>query len=200
MRLLRIAASTLMLALGACGTTQVPMTYSPTVAIERSAAARGAVAVSDRVDNQRGRGREDPNWIGAIRGGYGNPVKVLNSPEPLDRVVGRAFTDALAARGLGTAAAAQPRYVLTITIHELYANQLARREAMADFTAILRDASGREVWRDREMVHNVDGNLFTTGTGVLASTDELSQITIRTMNQAIDRLLDKPGFRAALRT
>lgn len=200
MRAIRIAVLPLVLILAACATPPVSMPYSPTVAVQPATAVRGAVGV-DRVDMQRTRGREDPSWVGAIRGGFGNPVKVLTSAEPLDRVVMRAFSDGLSARGLGTSGGARPRYVLSVTVHELNANQLARREAMADFTAVLRDeATGREVWRDREMVHNVDGNLFTTGTGVLASSDELLQITVRTMNQAIDRLLDKPAFRAAIRT
>jgi uncharacterized lipoprotein YajG len=200
MQAFRVAVLSLVLALAACATPPVSMPYAPTVAVQPAVAARGAVSV-DRVDNQRVRGREDPNWVGAIRGGFGNPVKVLTSTEPVDRVVMRAFSDGLAARGLGAGTGARARYVLSVTIHELSANQLARREAMADFTAVLRDeATGREVWRDREMVHNVDGNLFTTGTGVLASSEELLQITVRTMNQAIDRLLDKPGFRSAIRT
>lgn len=189
----------LMLALGACSTTPVSMPYSPSVAVQPLSGARPAVSVSERVVNERTRGREDPNWVGAIRGGYGNPLKVLTSPEPVDRVVARAFADALTVRGLGGPAGDRPRYVLSITIHEFSANQLARREAMADFTAVLsEEATGREVWQDREKVHHVDGNIFTTGTGIFASTDELLQVTVRTMNQAVDRLLDKPGFRTAM--
>jgi len=45
-------------------------------------------------------GREDPTWIGTIRGGYGNPLTRLASDAPVDRVVAQAFADGLAARGL----------------------------------------------------------------------------------------------------
>jgi hypothetical protein len=41
----------------------------------------------------------DLNWLGAIRGGYGNPLKTLRTDQPTAEVVGRAFSDAPAARG-----------------------------------------------------------------------------------------------------
>ncbi len=189
----------LLASLAACGGTQATMPYEPTVAVQAAAARRPLVAVSDRVANERQAGREDPTWIGTIRGGYGNPVKRLNSDAPVDRVVARAFADGLAARGLHAPGGASP-YVLAVTIHQFDANQYVRREATAEFSAVLVErATGREVWRDRHRAYNVDGSLLSLTTGVLASTEDLRRVALRTMSEAVDALLDKPGFRAALR-
>ncbi len=131
------------LALTACGSTEAPMGYTPTVAVRPAEAAR-PVAIG-RVSNERGTGREDPTWIGTIRGGYGNPVRALNADRPIDQVVSQAFAAGLAARGLQAGAGAQPRHVLNVTVHEFNANQYVRREATADFSAVLVDRStGRE--------------------------------------------------------
>jgi hypothetical protein len=97
------------------------MPYAPTVSVQPTAeAARLLVAVDDRVVNERRAGREDPTWIGTIRGGYGNPLKRLNSDA--------AFADGLVARGLRLPAgnSASP-YRLAVTIHEFDANQYVRR-------------------------------------------------------------------------
>ena len=40
------------------------------------------------------------NWLGAIRGGYGNPLKKLYTDRPVSEVVEQAFTDALQTRKL----------------------------------------------------------------------------------------------------
>ncbi len=198
---MRLSVLPLLATLAACGTTQGSMSYAPTVPIQPAAGARPVVAVSDRVANERRAGREDPTWIGTIRGGYGEPVKRLSSDAPVDRVVARAFADGLAARGLGSTqvGAGGTPYVLAVTIHQFDANQYVRREATADFSAALVErASGREVWRDRHRAYNVDGSLLSFRTGVFASPEDLRRVALRTMSEAVDALLDKPGFRAAL--
>jgi hypothetical protein len=187
----------LLLLLAACGSTQSSLTYAPTVAVS-PAGTRGAVELAP-VSNQRQTGQEDPVWIGTIRGGYGNPIRALNADRPVDQVVRQAFADGLAARGLASGPNAPPRYNLAITIHAFDANQFVRREATADFSAVLTDrATGREVWRDRHRVYQVDGSLLSLSTGVFANIEDLRAVAMRTMSEAVDVLLDKPQFRAAL--
>lgn len=41
----------------------------------------------------------DATWLGAIRGGYGNPLKNLESNVPVSQLVQDAFSSALKARG-----------------------------------------------------------------------------------------------------
>ena len=190
---LRLAALPLLFLLAACGSTPVALPYAPTTAVQP--VGRPLVALAG-VTNDRQTGREDPRWLGTIRGGYGNPIRTLTLDEPIDRAVAGAFQQALAARGL----AGGSRYALAVTIHEFNANQLVRREATADFSAVLVDrTTGREVWRDRESAYNVAGSLLSVQTGVFASAEDLRLVAVRTMNQAIDGLLSKPGFLAAIR-
>jgi len=103
-------------------------------------------------------------------------------------------------RGVGAPSGGPMRYALAVTIHQFDANQYIRREATADFEAVLTErATGREVWRNRERVYNVDGSLLSLSNGAFGSVEELHRVALKTMNQAIDRLLDKPGFQEAVR-
>jgi uncharacterized lipoprotein YajG len=194
----KLALLPLCILLASCSSTQLPMRYAPTAAVVPTGAPRPVVALRSLVANERRTGREDPTWVGTIRGGFGNPLKALHAEAPVDQVVGRAFADGLAARGLRAAREAEARYALAVTIHEFDANQYIRREATADFGAVLTErATGREVWRDRHRAYNVDGSIVAAA-GVFASTEDLQRVATRTMNEAVDALLDKPGFRAAL--
>jgi hypothetical protein len=191
----RFALSLLCLGLAACGTTQLPMTYTPTV--QPVAVSRPVVAVGAVRDSREG-GREDANWIGTIRGGYGNPIKRLEAPVPVTEVVRKAFADALAARGM--LAAAAPRYTLSVDIRELSASQYVRREAVAEFHVTLTPSAGASpVLQDLERANQVNGSVLSFSTGVFGSVEDLQNIALSTMSQAIDRILDKPGFAAALR-
>lgn len=195
---MRLASLLLVGLLAACGTTQSPMAYAPTVPVS-AAASRPLVTVVEPVANQRRAGGNDPRWIGTIRSGYGNPVKTLEADRPVDQVVASAFADALASRGLQAATGAG-RYALAITIYQFDANQYVRREATADFgIRVTERATGREVWSDRTKAYNVDGSILSLSTGVFASVDDLKRVALRSMSEAVDTLLDKPGFRAALR-
>jgi hypothetical protein len=201
MRILPVLILPALLAISACGATQSPMAYAPTVAIQPTVTARPIVQVAGQVVNERRTGREDPTWIGTIRGGYGNPLKALHADEPVDRVVGKAFTAGLAARGLDAGQGGNAPYVLAVTIHQFDANQYVRREATADFTVVITErATGREVWRGREKVYIVDGSILSLSTGVFASVEDLRQVALKAMNEAVDKLLDKPALRDAIRT
>jgi hypothetical protein len=197
---MRLLLLPLLAAVAACGTTQTSMPYAPTVQLQPVAEASPVVAVSGQVTNIRRAGREDPMWIGTIRGGYGNPLKRLHSDVPVDQVVAPAFAAGLAARGLHAPGTGAPPYVLAVTIHQFDANQYVRREATADFSAVLTErATGREVWRDRHRAYKVDGSLLSLGVGITASPEDLRRVALLTMSEAVDALLDKPGFRAATR-
>ncbi|MBC9178337.1 YajG family lipoprotein [Pseudoroseomonas ludipueritiae] len=188
------ALSLLCLGLAACGTTQLPMTYAPTV--QPASVSRPVVAVG-AVTDQRQDGRENPYWIGTIRDGFGIPMKRLEAPSPVTEVVRQAFADALAARGM--LAPAAPRYVLNVTILQFDANQYSRREATVEFMVTLTTSSNAQVLTDRERAYQVGGSVITLSRGIFGSVEDLRGIALSTMSQAIDRILDKPGFAAALR-
>ncbi len=107
--------------LAGCGTTAATLGYSPTEAPRpRAAPIVSVVTVTDA------RREKDPTYIGAIRGGFGNPLKTLTSARPVKDEVAAAFEAALQARNLyGPNAPA----ALAVTLTELSANQVARRRA-----------------------------------------------------------------------
>ena len=176
-------------------TRQVGLTYTPTQSLA-PVPAQGSVGTVTAFD---GRGERDPTWIGAVRGGYGNPVKVLHTPRPLDQEIVTAFQDALKARGLLAPAGAGTADV-AVTIKRFQASQVARREADVDLLLIVTLAgTGREVYRDEVAVNPVTGSILALDTGLFGSSDDLQAALQAAMNDAIDKLLSKPGFLAALR-
>lgn len=184
------------LLLGACGTTTYPMTYTPTGTVV-AGQPPGPIARVTEVRNNRSTGREDPLWIGTIRGGYGNPLKAIQADRPIDQVVKSALDDALAARGW--LAPQDPKVEVIVTVTQFDANRYVRLEATVALSMELRDKrTGRVLAQETERVYNVSGSLLAMDTGIFASTEELHALMVRTMNQAIDRLLDRPAVAAAL--
>jgi len=152
----------------ACSTNRVSVGYKPPEAPAVSS-SQGFVAVGAFADD-RG---EPGNWLGAIRGGFGNPLKTLESAEPVSDVVAQAFADGLRARGL-LAAAGAGRYTLSGSVRGLAGDQMARREASADLQVVLRDtATQREVFSKGYKAENVEGSVLSLKTGVFASVEDL---------------------------
>ena len=99
-----IAIALLMLSIAACSTTKVPLKYYNTQgAIKTAVPATGkTVNVGDFAD-ERG---EPATWLGSIRGTYGNPIKNLESDQPVSKLVQTAFVDGLHARGIENSSSA----------------------------------------------------------------------------------------------
>jgi hypothetical protein len=195
MRATRIAVivSILTFSGAACTTSRVAVGYKPSGAPAVSS-SQGLVEVGAFAD-KRG---EPSNWLGAIRGGFGNPLKNLESDEPVSDVVTHAFADGLKARGL-LASAGGGRYALSGTIRGLACDQMARREASADLQVVLRDtATGQEVLSKGYKAENIEGSVLSLKTGVFASVEDLRVLIEKTLQQAVDSALDDPAFRAAL--
>ena len=189
---MRILALLLLLPTAACSTTAVTLPYAPTAAVQT--AARPTVAVVAVTDV---RAEKDPTWIGAIRGGYGNPLKNVTTVRPVRDEVEAAFRDALTARGLLAPGGAA--YRLDVEVKRLSCNQLARREGHATFAVALVDArSGRTVYRDEAEARVVTGSIITFDAGLFASVEDLRDVARQAMSQAIDQALNRPGFVAAV--
>lgn len=187
-----------LLTLAACGTTQMPLNYTPQTTVTRAPEAQPIIDVGPVTVSRRS-GREDPYWIGTIRGGYGNPIRSLSSDVPVDQVVARAVRDGLRARGLLTAEGSAPQRRLVVDVTQFDANQYARREATVALRLTLQDAiSGQQLWGDTVRVYRVDGSIFGPG-GVFASIEDFHALTTQVLSEAVDQGLDNPGFRAALR-
>ena len=192
----RAAAIALLLITTACGSTQYPMAYAPPPGLVASRPP-GPIARVAEVNNTRHAGRESDRWIGTIRGGYGNPLKYVEASQPISDVVRTAVDDALAARGW--LARQDSRVEVLVTIRQFDANRYVRQEATAHIEIALRErVNNRILWRETERVYNVTGSILALDTGIFASPDELHALMLRTMNEAIDKLLDRPDFARAL--
>jgi len=86
----------IVVSLAGCSTTSVGLKYSPPATLTRASSSAQPVIVGNFLDQ-----RDVPaNWLGAIRGGFGNPLKYLESDRPVAEIVKIAFIDGLQARGI----------------------------------------------------------------------------------------------------
>jgi hypothetical protein len=145
-------------------------------------------------------GREDrSNRSGTIRSHMGIPIRSVDSDQPVPAVVAGTFAQALQARGL-LAPPGAGRYRLDIVIRRLDADKLKRSEAHADFGAVLVDQrTGAPVYQDEAVADTMTGSVMSLDAGIFANAGDMKQQVARTAAQAVEGVLSKPGFAAALR-
>lgn len=180
--------------LAACSTTPVDLYYhSPPTAA--AADAHPVVAVGSFTDQRK----HDPNWLGAIRGGYGNPLKTLQTPVPVSEVARKAFIDGLSARGLYAEQGNAP-YTLKVDVRQFDCNQFVRREAHVDLLLTLTEtATGKTIVTEPVKRDVVNGSLLAFDTGIFASVEDLRAIARQALQDAVDAGLDGVEFKQALR-
>ncbi len=178
------------LLLGACSSTQVTLPYVAPASVARAGATVEIGSVDDRRENS-------PNRLGAIRGGYGNPLKYLDTAVPVKDMVRDAFIDGLKARA---AYADVSPFIMSIVINRLDCSQYVRREAHANFhVRLVSKASGAEVYQKTTSVDLEDGSAFALDAGIFGSVEDLRVVLNRALQQAIDQALDDPGLLAVLK-
>lgn len=183
----------LALTLSACGTTASVLKYSPAPdQLPRATVSIQPAMVGTFADEREG----DKKWLGVIRGGFGNHLKTLEADRPVNAMVKSAFEDGLRARKVGLAENAPLR--LSGRIAKLYADQLVRREGVAEVELVVADAQGNKRFSKTYTVNRVEGSAITLSTGVFASIDELRNVLERTLTDLVDKALDDPELRAAL--
>lgn len=191
----RIAAIVCAIGITGCSTTQVGLKYETTNAPARVAVDAQPIGVGSFVD-QRG---EPANYVGAIRGGFGNPLKSLETEKPVSDLVHAAFEDGLHARGVTIERGSTP-FQLAGVIRKLDCNQMARREANVEIELSVTDrASGLQRFSRTYSASNVEGSVMTLKAGVFASVEDLRTLTERTLRETVDKALDDSALRAALK-
>lgn len=188
-----ILALVLPLAVAAgCVTDTVTLGYKS--AGQVSAANAGSpVAVGSFID-QRG---ETPTWIGAVRGGYGNPLKKLETDKPVSTLVQRAFADGLKERGL--LATGPGAYQISGVIKKLDCSQYVRREAHAIIDVTVFDPSGRQVFSRTYTADELEGSLMAFNVGVFGSVDTLRALAEKALDEVVDKALDDTALRNSMR-
>ena len=191
---MRIAALVAVLfVLASCQSTNpVKMSYSaPPSATQLGSGDVGA----GRFVDDRG---EPAKWLGAIRGGYGNPLKVLEVDDSVAAMVQGAFAQGIKARG--GAGDAGKRYEVRGSIKKFDCSQYVRREAHAVVeVVVVETATGRERFRRSYRSDVVEGSVVNLATGIFASVDELRQTAENALREVVDKALDDPALRDALR-
>lgn len=179
--------------LAACSTTSVGMKYSPTSAPTKPAFTASSVSVGSFIDQ-----RDSPsNWLGAIRGGYGNPLKNIITDQPVSTLVQNAFADGLRLRGASLDSPSG--FQISGIIRKLDCNQIVRQEATAEFQiSIIEQSSGKLRFSQIYSAYNMQGSVLSVKTGIFASVEDLRALAEKTLSDVIDKALDDAPLRAAL--
>lgn len=188
-----IAIAALLSAAG-CSTNSVNLKYESD-AQHSPVVSKSGIAVGEFKD---ARGEKDPHWFGAIRGGFGNPLKVLNADVPVSTVVANAFSDGLQERK-ALAKPPEAGYEIGGTIKRFDCDQYARREATIEMEVrVKRHSDASIVYFGTKSANIVSGPIITLAAGVFGSVEELRQVAERALRQLVDTVLDDPEFRQAV--
>ena len=134
---------------------------------------------------------EKPNRFATVRGGYGNPAYVRDTPRPVAEEVAAVFTEALRARGMLAASGNAP-YRIQLVLRLFYGNQYLSRNAYIDLDLIVTDPSGREIYKETVKDERSEFEMFS------ASIDKLQALVQALLDATADRMLDSPRLRAVL--
>ena len=177
-----------------CTTTPVPLKYDPGRAAVAAPSGQSVIEVAT-VDDRR---KVDVRWLGAIRGGFGNPLKKLEAEQPVAALVKQAFEDGLAARRL-LAESGKGKFAFDLVINKLDCSQYVRREAHVDLDVhLISLADGHTVFSGPVVVNRVSGSSVSLDVGIFASVEDLRQVMNEALQEAVDRALDSPSMRARL--
>ena len=186
----RFLAIAFTVALCACTSNTVSsLHYTPTVPVQAvSTPSIGAVTATD----QR---KEAPNRLATIMGGYGNPLKTLDTTKPVKDEVADAFLEGLRQRGLLSPNGQAP-FHLALVVHRFDSDQYIGRGARIDLTMSVVDQSGRTVFEDS--AKNDESESAFAESGIFGKIEALQRLSETVLDRSIDHLLDSPGFRAVV--
>jgi uncharacterized lipoprotein YajG len=177
------------LVLGACSNTVASLHYTPGVsfAVASVPSISGVTATDQR--------KEDPRRLATIMGGFGNPLKTLDTAKPVKDEVADAFEAGLRARGLLTPGG-QLRYRVSLVVRKFDADMILGRTARMDLSMSVVDQAGRSIYEDSSVDSQSDFKFMQTG--VFADIADLQALSQIVLDRTVDRMLDKAAFRAAV--
>ncbi len=182
---------TLVLLLGACSTNAVHIGYDATKA--NPTLGKALIVLGNSTDERE----KDANWLGAIRGGFGNPIKTLTTEQPVSEVVKTALGDGLKANGLLTKG--NGKYRLDTVISRFDCSQYVRLEAHIELNVSLVNVVTKEpIYTKHYKADHVTGNMVTLNAGVFGSVDDLRKVANDTLQDAIDQIVTDPALLAKL--
>ncbi len=177
----------MILTLGACSHTAASLHYEPSVPI---VAVASPTIASVSAQDQR---KERPTQLATIMGGYGNPLKTLDTIMPVKDEVAAAFSQGLRVRAMLAPDAA---YRLQLLVTKFDSDMYINRGARIDVTLSVVDAAGRTIYQDH--IEDKMSELKFFETGIFADIHDLQVMSEQLLSRTVDRMLDNPGFRAAV--
>ena len=133
----------------------------------------------------------DSDWLGAIRGGYGNVLKTLRTEDSTDVVVDRMYTDALVKSGIYTESTDAP-YTLKVKITKFDCSYYWNREAHAYVDVSLIDNLTSNAKFSKS--YKTDEVEAGAGAGIFGNVDTLRDLAENTMNKTVDKMLADSEF------
>jgi uncharacterized lipoprotein YajG len=186
----RALVMTLTLGLCACSNTVSSLQYAPTAAVQSTASPSiGIVAATD----QR---KEQPRQLATVMGGFGNPLKTLETAKAVKDEIADAFAQGLRARGL-MAASEQAPFRVALVVRKFDADMLLGRTARIDLTLSVINQAGATVYEDTAVDSESEG-YKPFQVGMMADINDLKRLCEIVLARTVDHMLDNPAFRAVV--
>jgi hypothetical protein len=173
-----------------CSTTMVGLDYegNPEPVADRTITSGiGQIVV---VDN-RG---TDADWLGAIRGGYGNVLKSIRTDGPTSEIVANVYRQAFVEYGYLDEPNGE--VLFSANIEKLDCSYYFNREAHAHIDISLLNRNTNELlFSDRYVTDLTEGGV---GAGVFGDVETLRDLAEEALNQTVDKSMTDLTFVAAL--
>jgi hypothetical protein len=187
----RVGILVVFMALAGCSTNHVALKYQAAAALPNG---RAIVQVGQFADARN----VDPHWLGAVRSGWGTPLKTLVTDDAISEVVRNGFKAGLASRGLLLDAADAP-VTLSAIVQKFDCSQYVRREAHAVIAVrLVETASGKALLNEVFERHLVIENPNIFDAAAFASANDLQVVAVRLLKEVIDTSLDSATIKQAL--
>jgi len=178
--------------LSACAANTVSGLSYTAAPVATAQAGPGTVAGVDSTDQRK----EDPNRLATVMGGFGNPLKTLDTPKPVKDVVADAFVSGLQSRGLMGSGGKAPLRI-ALVVHKFDADMMVGRTARIDVSMSVVDHAGRTIYEDRATDSESETKAFQTG--IFADINDLKKLCEIVLARTVNHMLDKPEFLAAVK-
>ena len=196
MRKTRFAALAAAAILSGCWTTHLSLKYQPPLKVTPAAAGTPTIMVGTFAD-MRG---YKPNWIGRIRGTFGNSLEKLVVDETVATLVQTQFRDGLRARQFPVVDA-DAVYEISGSIRKLSSIQYVHLETSVEIEVRLRRLStGEPIFTHTYSFQAVEASRAYSVQAVESArpVDAIRTLTEKTLRDVVNQALDDPAFREAL--
>ncbi len=188
MRKLHLILLLLTSSITGCSTHLINLEYAnPGISSKRE-----AVIASVDVIDRRG---TDNNWLGAIRGGYGNRLKTLRTSTPTDTAIKSVYESALLENGILSRGVNAP-YALSVVVNKFDCSYYFNREAHSHLeVSVIRTSNNKIVLRKNYKSDDIEPGI---GAGIFGSVETLAELAEKSLSNAINKMLIDPEFIAAI--